>query len=72
MSLPDNEPSTMQVKYVFNLILTEDEFAALPFVHYKGISERDWVKPEGSTGTQAQKYWDNSAGEAKDITDDNK
>lgn len=70
MSLPDNEPSTMQVKYVFNLILTEDEFAALPFVHYKGISERDWVKPEGSTGTQAQKYWDNSAGEAKDITDD--
>lgn len=70
MSLPDNEPTTMQVKYVFNLILTEDEFAALPFVHYKGISERDWVKPEGSTGTQAQKYWDNSAGEAKDITDD--
>lgn len=70
ISLPDNEPTTMQVKYVFNLILTETEFAALPFAHYKGISERDWVRPEGSTGTQAQKYWDNSAGEAKDITDD--
>lgn len=63
-----HEP-TLKVKYVFNLI-TSDELDALPFVHYKGISERDWVKPEGSTGTQAQKYWDNSAGEAKDITDD--
>lgn len=63
-----HEP-TLKVKYVFNLI-TSDELDALPFVHYKGISERDWVKPEGSTGTLAQKYWDNSAGEAKDITDD--
>ncbi|MBQ8657083.1 MAG: hypothetical protein IJ527_08560 [Prevotella sp.] len=69
-NLPDEEPATMQVKYVYNLILTDTEFAALPFVHYKGITERPWVKPEGSAGSQAQKYWDNTTGEAKDITDD--
>ena len=70
MSLPDNEPTTMQVKYVFNLILTADEFAALPFVHYKGQSGRDWIVPDGSTGSQVQKYWDNTTGTAVDITAD--
>ena len=70
MSLPDNEPTTMQVKYVFNLILTETEFAALPFVHYKGQSGRDWVVPNGSTGSQAQQYWDSSTGTAVDVTAD--
>jgi len=70
MSLPDSEPTTMQVKYVFNLILTETEFAALPFVHYKGQSGRDWIVPSGSTGSQAQQYWDNSTGTAVDVTDD--
>lgn len=70
MSLPDNEPTTMQVKYVFNLILTETEFSALPFVHYKGLSGRDWIVPDGSTGSQAQQYWDNSTGTAVDITAD--
>ncbi|MCR5712690.1 MAG: hypothetical protein K6G46_09630 [Prevotella sp.] len=70
MSLPDNEPTTMQVKYVFNLILTETEFSALPFVHYKGQSGRDWVVPNGSTGSQAQQYWDSSTGTAVDVTAD--
>lgn len=70
MSLPDNEPTTMQVKYVFNLILTETEFSALPFVHYKGQSGRDWVVPDGSTGSQAQQYWDSSTGTAVDVTAD--
>ena len=70
MSLPDNEPTTMQVKYVFNLILTETEFSALPFVHYKGQSGRDWVVPDGSTGSQVQQYWDNSTGTAVDVTAD--
>lgn len=70
MSLPDCEPTNMQVKYVFNLILTEAEFSALPFVHYKGQSGRDWVVPDGSTGSQAQQYWDNSTGTAVDVTAD--
>ncbi len=66
----DCEPTTMQVKYVYNLILTETEFAALPFVHYKGQSGRDWVVPNGSTGSQAQQYWDSSTGTAVDVTAD--
>lgn len=66
----DCEPTTMQVKYVYNLILTETEFAALPFVHYKGQSGRDWVVPDGSTGSQAQQYWDSSTGTAVDATAD--
>ncbi len=69
-NLPDNEPSTMQVKYVYNLILTDTEYAALPFVHYKGESGRDWVVPDGSTGSQAQKIWNNSIGEAENFTGD--
>ncbi len=70
VSLPDCEPTTMQVKYVFNLILTETEFAALPFVHYKGQSGRDWMTPDGSTGSQTQKIWNSSTGEAEDFTGD--
>ena len=70
MSLPDCEPTNMQVKYVFNLILTEAEFSALPFVHYKGQGGRDWITPTGSTGSQAQQYWDNSTGTAVDVTAD--
>lgn len=70
VSLPDCEPTTMQVKYVFNLILTETEFAALPFVHYKGQSGRDWMTPDGSTGSQTQKIWNGSTGEAEDFTGD--
>lgn len=66
----DCEPTTMQVKYVYNLILTETEFSALPFVHYKGQSGRDWVVPDGSTGSQAQQYWDSSTGTAVDVTAD--
>lgn len=66
----DCEPTTMQVKYVYNLILTETEFAALPFVHYKGQSGRDWIVPDGSTGSQVQQYWDNSTGTAVDVTAD--
>lgn len=66
----DCEPSTMQVKYVYNLILTEDEFANLPFVHYKGQSGRDWTKPEGSNGSMEQKIWDSSTGEPVDFTGD--
>ncbi len=70
IDLPNTEPSTMKVKYVFNLILTEDEFANLPFVHYKGQSGRDWIVPTGSTGSQAQKIWNVSTGEAEDFTGD--
>lgn len=69
-NLPDEEATTMQVKYVFNLILTETEFAALPFVHYKGQSGRDWMTPDGSTGSQTQKIWNSSTGEAEDFTGD--
>lgn len=70
VELPNVEPSNMKVKYVFNLILTESEFANLPFVHYKGQSGRDWIVPEGSTGTQDQKVWNTSTGEAEDFTGD--
>ncbi len=60
----------MDVKYVYNLILTESEFANLPFVHYKGQSGRDWTKPEGSNGSMEQKIWDSSTGEPVDFTGD--
>ena len=60
----------MDVKYVYNLILTESEFANLPFVHYKGQSGRDWTKPEGSNGSMEQKVWDSSTGEPVDFTGD--
>ncbi len=70
VELPNVEPSNMKVKYVFNLILTESEFANLPFVHYKGQSGRDWTKPEGSNGSMEQKIWDSSTGEPVDFTGD--
>ena len=63
-----HEP-TLKVKYVFNL-MASDELDALPFVHYKGQSGRDWIVPAGSTGSQAQKIWNNSTGEAEDFTGD--
>ncbi len=68
MELPATEPATMQVKYVFNLILTEGDYASLPFVHYKGQTGRDWVTPEGSNGTLAQQVWTDGA--ATDYTGD--
>jgi len=68
MELPTTEPATMQVKYVFNLICTEGEYASLPFVHYKGQTGRDWVTPEGSNGTLAQQVWTDGA--ATDYTGD--
>ncbi len=68
MELPSTEPATMQVKYVFNLICTEGEYASLPFVHYKGQTGRDWVTPEGSNGTLAQQVWTDGA--ATDYTGD--
>ncbi len=69
MSLPDCEPTNMQVKYVFNLIAS-DELDALPFVHYKGESGRDYITPDGSSGSQAQKVWNTSTGQAEDFTGD--
>ena len=68
MELPATEPATMQVKYVFNLILTEGDYASLPFVHYKGQTGRDWVTPEESNGTLAQQVW--TDGGATDYTGD--
>ncbi len=68
MELPATEPATMQVKYVFNLILTEGDYASLPFVHYKGQTGRDWVTPEESNGTLAQQVWTDGA--ATDYTGD--
>ncbi len=68
MELPSTEPATMQVKYVFNLICTEGDYASLPFVHYKGQTGRDWVTPEGSNGTLAQQVWTDGA--ATDYTGD--
>ncbi len=70
MELPTNEPATMQVKYVFSLIYTEGEYAALPFVHYKGQTGRDWVKPEESNGNLAQQIWDTVAGDVTEYTGD--
>ena len=67
-ALPTTEPAEMQVKYVFNLILTESEFANLPFVHYKGQSDRDWVTPGGTAFSQ--QVWNSETGEAEEQTVD--
>ena len=70
IDLPATEPTNMQVKYVFNLILTEDEYANLPFVHYKGVTGRNWITPEGSDGSMAQKIWNPATGEMEDYNGD--
>ncbi len=68
--LPMKEPTAMQVKYVYNLICTEEDYEALPFVHYKGQSGRDWIVPEGSTGSMTQKIWNSETGASEDFSGD--
>lgn len=65
---PRNIPSK-KVIYAFDMMSSAD-FAALPFVHYKGESGRDYITPDGSTGSQAQKVWNTSTGQAEDFTGD--
>ena len=55
--LPLKEPSTMQVKYVYSLIMDATEYANQPFVHARGASG-DAFSTDGAT-PHKQWIWDN-------------
>ena len=64
----DCEPTNMQVKYVFDLILTEDEIKNLRFVHSKGASGRDFIN--GTNSNAKQQEWVETTGTAQDASGD--
>jgi len=64
----DCEPTNMQVKYVFDLILTEDEIKDLRFVHSKGASGRDFIN--GTNSNAKQQEWVETTGTAQDASGD--
>lgn len=66
--LPQKEPSTMQVKYVYSLILDATEYANQPFVHARGASEDDFSTD--ATTTHRQWIWEN--GEKKLVDGDHR
>lgn len=66
--LPQKEPSTMQVKYVYSLILDAIEYANQPFVHARGASEDDFSTD--ATTTHRQWIWEN--GEKKLVDGDHR
>lgn len=52
------EPKNLQHKFVVKFVeAAEIPYMDLPFRHYKGVTGRDWVTPEGSTGTMNQSIW---------------
>ena len=52
------EPSNIKHKYIVGFMEGgEHEYTNLPFRHYKGVTGRDWVTPNGSTGTMTQEIW---------------
>ena len=52
------EPNSLEAKIVVNFV-KQGEIAYMnqPFRHYKGVTGRDWVKPENSTGEMKQSIW---------------
>ena len=52
------EPTYIEHKYIVQFTNIEElQYKDLPFRHYKGVTGRDWVKPEGSTGEMTQSIW---------------
>lgn len=52
------EPKTLEHKVVVKFIREgEDAYMDQPFRHYKGVTGRDWVTPQGSMGTMTQTIW---------------
>lgn len=52
------EPTNIKHKYIVQFTnIEEQQYKDLPFRHYKGVTGRDWVKPEGSIGTMTQAIW---------------
>lgn len=53
----EKEPA-WDVLYLYHFANAEErQYMNLPFRHYKGVTGRDWVKPEGSTGSMTQAIW---------------
>lgn len=65
MELPDQEPETMQVKYVYTL-KTKRELEDAPFVHYVGESRRDYKIVDGASGI-TEYSWDYETGEVTKV-----
>ena len=63
---PGAEPSNLMHKYVVSFVNSaEIDYMNKPFRHYKGVTGRDWVTPEGSTGTMTQSIWTADGGYKK-------
>ena len=57
------EPSNIKHKYIVSFMAGgEIDYTNLPFRHYKGVTGRDWVTPEGSTGSMTQSIWTAATG----------
>ena len=57
------EPSNIKHKYIVSFMAGgEIDYMNLPFRHYKGVTGRDWVAPEGGTGSMTQSIWTAATG----------
>ncbi len=61
-SSPGAEPSNLKHKYIVQFTNIEElKYMDLPFRHYKGVTGRDWVTPEGATNAMRQEIWSASS-----------